>query len=72
MSQQVLSCLMLVCLCAGRATGSRRPTGAEEDRAAASGWIRLAAHRHGFLQDERGTVTQIVFVLGARFESGNL
>lgn len=44
---------------AGRATGSSGPAGAEEDRAAASGWIRLASHRHGFLQDERGAVTQI-------------
>lgn len=44
-----------MCVCAGRATGSGRPAGAEEDRAAASGWIRFPAHRYGFLQDERGT-----------------
>lgn len=48
-----------VCVCAGRTAGSSRPAGAEEDRAAASGWIRLAAYRHGFFQDERGKVTQI-------------
>lgn len=45
-------------VCPGRPTGSSGPAGAEEDRAAASGWIGLAAHRHGLLQDERGTASQ--------------
>lgn len=39
----------------GRPAGGRRPAGVEEDRAAASGRVRLAAHRHGFLQNERGS-----------------
>lgn len=43
--------------CAGRPTGSSGPAGAKEDRAAAPGWIRLTAHWHGVLQDERGTDT---------------
>lgn len=49
-------------VCAGRPTGSSRPAGAKEDRTAASGRIRLTAHRHGILQDERGKVTQISIV----------
>uniref|UniRef100_A0A3B3HC07 poly(A)-specific ribonuclease n=1 Tax=Oryzias latipes TaxID=8090 RepID=A0A3B3HC07_ORYLA len=49
---------------AGGVAGSGRSAGAEEDWPAASGGVGFAAHGHGFLQDEGGTVF-IVFRLTA-------
>lgn len=41
--------------CLGWASGGCGPAGAEKDRQAASGRLRLAAHRNGFLPHERGS-----------------
>ena len=40
---------------AGGSSGGGRSAGAEEDRQAAPGWLRLAAHWDGLLPYERGT-----------------